>query len=180
VWSQIFLKIVFAKAGQVKGESTFAGFEDQINCQDRKWGMQGRDVPNKRGGPGETRRRIRMSPLKLSKRFDESSVKLLNCMNMRDRIVRARFSVAHRVQTSGGLREAFVLELEDGFIEDVDWDLSEEGKSMVVEETLQLRYSRIKVEYAPMNANGTFSNVKKTFATQVDDVLDLTDLFGGG
>jgi hypothetical protein len=31
-----------------------------------------------------------------------------------------------------------------------------------------------------MNANGTFSNVKKTFATQVDDVLDLTDLFGGG
>lgn len=176
--SQVFLKLVFARAGQIKGESEFAGFEDLIVCDRVTWSMEGRDVPVKSGPPGHTRRRVQMSPVNVTKRFDESSIKLLNGINARDKIVKARFSVAHRVSASGGLREAFALELESAFIEDVDWDLNEVGQSLVVIENLVIRYSRIKAEYAPMNANGTFSNAKKTFSTQVDDALDLTDIFG--
>jgi type VI secretion system Hcp family effector len=175
VSSQIFLKIVFANAGHVKGECTYRGFEDWIECNDLTWKVEGRDVKRK---SGTNHRRIKMDPLTIHKSFDDSSVKLLNCMKARDKIVRARFAVAHRVKTSDELREAFALELESGLIEEVDWDLAE-GRSLVtIGETLKLSYSRIKVEYAPMNANGSFSNVKKTFSTQVDDALDLGDLFG--
>lgn len=178
MWSQLFLKITFAKAGLVKGECTFAGFEDQINCLDFKWGMVGRDVPDKRGAPGKMKRRIKLTSITLSKRFDISSVKLLNAMNSRDKIVRARIAVAHRVGNSGAPREAFAVQLEDAYIEEIDLDLGEDGKSLVVEETLRIRYARIKLEYAPMKADGSFSNVKKTFSTDFDDDLNLSDLFG--
>lgn len=181
MWSQVFLKIKFARAGIVEGETTFAGFERQINCLDFKWDMSGKDVPAKRASTAnQFVRRISMSPVVVTKRFDESSIKLLNCMNSRDKFLWARLAVAHRVQTDGAAREAFAIQIENGFIEDIDLDLSEEGKSMVVEETLTLRYSTIRVDYVPMKSDGTFDKVKKTFVSEVEDDLDLSSLFGGG
>lgn len=175
-WSQIFLKITFDGGGLVKGESELVGYEDQIVLTDFDWSMSaGKDVV--KNGKAVARR-LNMESLTLSKRFDIASTELLSALRKRDRIKTARITVAQSyavsaVAASLGLRDAFAIEIQDGYLEDISLNMVADGKAMVLQEELSIRYSKIKVEVTPVNRDGTYSKVKSIFTADVRDSMDL-------
>lgn len=171
-WSQIFLKIEFRDAGEIKGESEFKGFEDQIVLLDFDWSMSVSQDVTKANGP--LVRKISVEPMKLAKRFDSASVKLLNCMRKRDPINKARITVAHRVNDNeDGLRQAFAVELSDARLESIDLDMSESGKSIILQEDIVVRYAKIKVQYYPVGEKGRYGGSSATTYTS-----SFTDAIG--
>lgn len=172
-WSQIFLDIEFKQAGPVKGESEFAGFEDQIVLLDFDWSMK----LNKQQGGTAPKRRVTLENLTIKKRFDSASVKLLNCLNNRDPIVKARVTVAHRVSdaTGGGdsLRKAFVLEVTKARLESISLDMTEDGKSTILQEDIDIRFTKLRIERYPMDESGRYSNKAMVYESEATDNLDM-------
>ena len=176
-WSQIFLKITFDGAGLVAGESETVGYEKQIVLADFDWEMSaGKDVLKGTGAGRTNTRRVNASELTLKKRFDSSSTTVMSAMSKRDRIKTARVTVAQSFAVEGGSvapRDAFVLEVENAYIEAIDLDLVPDGKAMVLQESITIRYSKLKIEVVPVNANGTYSKVRSTFISDVQDSMGL-------
>lgn len=178
-WSQIFLKISFEKAGLVEGESEFSGYEKQIVLLDFDWKMKAvDDVLKGKSVDRKAIRRINAEPMSLTKRFDISSTALCNAVAKRDLIKSARITVAQGFAVGagagGGLRDAFVVELTDAYLESVDLDMVADGKAMVLQEALSIRYSQIKVEVTPVDEKGLYvSNRKQTFIGSFKDGLSL-------
>lgn len=173
-WSQIFLKITFDGGGLVRGESELSGYEGQIVVNDFDWSMSaGKDVV-KNGK--SVARRLNMESLTISKRFDVSSTELMSALRKRDRVKTARVTVAQGFAVANGdmsLRDAFVVEIQDGYIEDISLNMVADGKAMVLQEELSIRYSKIKVEVTPMAPDGSYSKVKSTFMADVGDSVGL-------
>lgn len=175
-WSQIFLKIAFEKAGNVEGESEFAAYEKQIVLLDFDWSMDvASDVIKGVGANRQITRRLNAAPLTLTKRFDVSSTALCNAVATRDRIRSARITVAQSFAVEGAaqLRDAFSIEVSDAHIESIDLDMVSDGKAMVLQENLSIRYSKIKLEVTPVGRDGTYSKVKSTFIGDFKDSLAL-------
>lgn len=168
-WSQIFLKITFTKQSTITtGEAETAGYEGQIVLSDFDWSMSaGKDVAK---GAGVTRR-VNATEIKVAKRFDGSSTALMNAMKTRDKFVTARITVAQSFATDGGdARDAFVLEAKDGYIESIDLDLVADGKAMVLQEELVLRYTKLKIDVVPVSNKGTYTNTRSTFESDCESM----------
>lgn len=177
-WSQIFLKVSFEKAGNIDGECEIAAYEKQIVLLDFDWSLGvASDVIKGKGADRQITRRLDASPLKLSKRFDLSSTSLFNAMATRDRIKTARITVAQSfaIQGVATLRDAFVIEVQDAYLESIDLDMVSDGKAMVLQEDISIRYSKIKVEVTPVARDGSYSKVKSTFMADLKDSIDLTE-----
>lgn len=173
-WSQIFLDIEFKDAGPIKGECEFAGFENQIVLLDFDWSM---DLNEQQGA--SAKRRVTLKDLKIKKRFDSASVKLLNCLNSRDTIVKARITVAHRVSDSSGggdsLRRAFVLEVTKARLESISVDMTTQGKSTILQEDVVIRFTKIRIERYPMDELGRYSNKAMVYESEATDNLDMNE-----
>lgn len=173
-WSQIFLDIEFKDAGPIKGECEFAGFEKQITLLDFDWGM----TLQQNLQPGsDAKRRIALNDLKIKKRFDSSSVKLLNCLNARDTIIKARITIAHRVADVGdkSLRRAFVLEVSKARLESIDLDMTEDGNATILQEDVTIRYSKVRVERYAIDDSGRYSNKAMVYESAVYDNLEMNE-----
>ncbi|RRS06135.1 hypothetical protein EIP75_00595 [Aquabacterium soli] len=179
-WSQIFLKMSIEglDASNI-GESETAGYVGQIILSDFDWSMTGKDVIKGVGAGRTVTRRVEADVLSLKKRFDSSSVTLMTAMRERKRITTAKVTVAHGFGTGAGaggsqgdMRDAFTLEVQGGFIENIDVALVADGKAMVLQEELSIRYSSLKIEVFEVNPNGSFSTKRSTFLTEVDG-MDL-------
>lgn len=168
-WSQIFLKINFTKQALIKsGEAETTGYEGQIVLSDFDWGMKaGKDVAKGSG----VARRVNAEEIKITKRFDGSSTALMNAMKVRDKFTYARITVAQSFATEGGdARDAFVLEAKDGYIESIDLDLVADGKAMVLQEEIVLRYSKLKIDVIPVSNIGTYTNTRSTFESDCESM----------
>jgi type VI secretion system Hcp family effector len=174
-WSQIFLDIEFKQAGPIKGESEFAGFEDQIVLLDFDWSMR----LNKQQGGAAAKRRVTLADLTIKKRFDSASVKLLNCLNNRDPIVKARITVAHRIaDASGGgdsMRRAFVLEVTKARLESISLDMTEDGKSTILQEDVEIRFTKVRIERYPLDESGKYSNKAMVYESEATDNLEMNE-----
>lgn len=173
-WSQIFLNVEFAKNGKLTGESEFEGFEGQIVLLDFDWSLGvNQDVPQKNADPI---RKPAFAPLSLTKRFDASSIKLMSCLQSRDPIVKARITVAHRVNdTEGTLRQAFAIEVEKARLESVTLNMNSMGNSIILQEDISIRYSKIKVEQYAIGADGRYKSTAKIYRSQFQDAIDLNE-----
>lgn len=169
-WSQLFLDIEFKSAGKVLGESEYTGFEQQIVLLDFDWDMK---VDHEVKNGASVKRTVAMHPIKITKRFDASSIKLLNCLKERDPIERGRITVAHRVGDAVAPRKAFVLEFRKGRLETIDLDMTSEGKSMILQEDIEIRYSQMKIEVYTLNPDGTYGTSAKTFEPSSRNNLDM-------
>lgn len=172
-WSHIFLDIEFKQAGPIKGECEFVGFENQIVLLDFDWSMQ---LNPQQGRTAQ--RRVTMADVKIKKRFDSSSVKLLNCLNSRDPIVKARITVAHRVEASGGgggLRKAFVLEAQKARLESISLDMTDEGKSTILQEDVDIRFTKLRIERYGLDDKGNYSTRAMVYESEATDNLDMNE-----
>lgn len=173
-WSQIFLDIEFAKAGRIEGECEFAGFEKQIVLMDFDWSM---DLALQQGK--EAKRRVTLKNIDIKKRFDSASVKLLNCLNARDEIVKAKITVAHRVSESavtGGqmsLRRSFVLIATKARLNDISIDMATDGKSTVLMEKFEICFTKIRIERYGTDEKGRYNNVAQVYESLATDNLAM-------
>jgi|GEM_PF-4768794 type VI secretion system Hcp family effector len=170
-WSQIFLKISIDGLGTDGiGESEVAGYEGQIILADFDWSMKGHDVIKGTGASRTVTRRVNSETVSVTKRFDASSVTLMTAMRERKRVKSAAITVAHGFasgKADGGLRNAFILELLDGYIEEIDLDLVSDGKAMVLQEELTIRYSKLNIKVFEVDANGRYTPKCSTFQCDV-------------
>ena len=170
-WSQIFLKISINDVDTDGiGESEVAGYEGQIILADFDWSMKGRDVIKGTGASRTVIRRVNSETVSVTKRFDAASVTLMTAMRERKRVKSAAITVAHGFASSkadGGLRNAFILELLDDYIEKIDLDLVSDGKAMVLQEELTIRYSKLNIKVFEVDVNGRYTPKCSTFQCDV-------------
>jgi type VI protein secretion system component Hcp len=172
--SQIFLDIKFEKAGTIHGECEFAGFENQIPLLEFGWAMQ-----LKASQQRDSKQSVSLANVSIKKRFDDSSVKLMNCLNMRDTILKARITVAHTVHTSadaaGSMRKAFVLEMENARLESIDLGMTDAGDSVILEEDIVVCFTRVRIERYVVESDGNFSNKALVYTSQATDNLNMNE-----
>jgi type VI secretion system Hcp family effector len=170
-WSQIYLDIKFKKAGQIRGECEYAGFEDQIVLFDFDWSMGvAQDVRKKNADP---QRKASFEPLRLTKRFDSSSIPLYSCMTARDTIESACITVAHAMGNDAGgkLRRAFEIKVIGARMESMTLKMSNQGKSIVVQEDILVRYSKIYFKRYTLGPDGQYGTSAKTYDSRA--ILDV-------
>ncbi len=172
--SQIFLDIKFEKAGTIHGECAFAGFENQIPLLEFGWAMQ-----LKASQQRDNKRSVSLANVSLKKRFDDASVKLMNCLNARDAILSARITVAHRAHSSSegadNMRKAFVLQMEDARLESIDLGMTDSGDSVILEEDIVICFTKIRIERYALESNGNFSNKALVYASQATNNLEMNE-----
>ncbi len=169
-WGQIFLDIEFDSRRRVVGESEFGGFQGQIVLLDFGWKLaKSQDV--KKDASGKVNRTVTAEPMSFSKRFDQSSLALMDALKCRDHVKHATITVAHRLPGEGTasraatqeLRKAYVLRFSDASLESVGTDMKADGNSMVLQEDWSLRYKMVRFERYARKEDGSYSNVASTY-----------------
>lgn len=168
-----FLSIDFAAgrfgAGALKGESVASRFEDQIEIEDFRWGMNVKG--NRKQAPGRTNpaANVAHKPLVLSAYFDTATTALIKHMKERTRFNMARLTVSHPASAPDDAAQLDVMEIElhHGFVEKVGVAASESGKSGSVKVTYELSYKSIDLDYYPAVRNRDRREKRTTFSATV-------------
>src|SRR5437660_7930154 len=106
-----FLKLEFVNAGNVKGEATATGHEDEIQIDSFSWGET--NIGTFGGGTGGGAGKVNMQDLTCSKRMDKASSILSQSCATGDHMKTAILSC----RKAGGTQEDFLtITLEEGFV----------------------------------------------------------------
>jgi type VI protein secretion system component Hcp len=165
-WSQIYLNIKFESGPPIKGECEYGGYENQIVLLDFDFDIDsGQDVLQK---GGNRIRRATFSPLKLTKRFDSASIPIFTRLAARDKVEWACITVAHAVGNVSGqaLRKALEVNVFDARMESVTLNMTSQGNSIILQEDILLKYSKIRVKRYPMKEDSKYSTVASTYESQ--------------
>ncbi|MBQ0930377.1 type VI secretion system tube protein Hcp [Ideonella sp. 4Y16] len=158
-----YLDITFEKAGQLRGESTVAGFKHQIEIDGWKWGMSVQEVRaevSQRDGSG-----VKFETLDLSGYFDTATINLLKALRHRDKFTKARLSMIHAVQPKDRPRELLTIEARNGYVEDLQLDINS-GKVAQIKCSLKLSYALIGVDYYPTTKRRDEHSGRLTFSAE--------------
>lgn len=145
----IFLSIVTAKAGLLKGESTDPAHTGEIGIDDWSWGMAS---PFESSGFAATGR-VQIKPVSFTKRVDLSSTGLMSALRSNDTVKKAVLTM----RKSGGVKPVnyFVITLENGRVlsYDVESRRDEHGVPALFE-VVRLGFTRITIDYRAQDAKG--------------------------
>jgi len=158
----IFLKICNDETGKgdplIKGESNAAGFEDQIEIEAVEWrfGLPGYPA-------GGERAQLEFKELTLEKHIDASTCTLLDWAKTKkrankpkDEIKRMTITYVDMVVAADGKSSAVpVVEfmVYGCYLQNIDLNVSDSGKSVALKETLEVSYQKIDVVYHPLGAD---------------------------
>lgn len=159
-----YLDITFEKAGQLRGESTVAGFKNQIEIDSWKWGLSVQEVRpdvSQRDGSG-----VKFETLDVSGYFDTATINLLKALRHRDKFTKARLAMIHAVQPKDRPQELLTIEARNGYVEDLQLDISS-GKVAQIKCSLKLSYSNIGVDYHPPTKRRDAHSGRLTFTAEV-------------
>jgi type VI secretion system secreted protein Hcp len=145
--SDMFLKAVGQRSGEISGEANDKQYLNQIDVVDWNWGMTS---PSAVGGT-RTGRTL-LGELKLVKRADKASTSLMAVMKNNELLTSAVLSVR---KAGGTPMPYFVMTLSQariiGF--ELQSDISPEG-APVLTEHLSLTYKSISIEYSLQSDKG--------------------------
>jgi type VI protein secretion system component Hcp len=155
--SNIFLQLITA-TGPVLGEGLLDGWEGSIELRDFSWGMHAVRDTAKVGrfsgaallsalGVG-TPISVKMEPLKFTKRFDTASSQIHICLDNHLPVVSASITVLH-IKHKGRVmhQPGFVLLATNGFFQEVELSLQDDGRQVELVETVKLNFKNIVVTY---------------------------------
>jgi type VI secretion system secreted protein Hcp len=145
--SDMFLKAVGQRSGEIVGESTDKEHANQIDVVDWTWGMT---APSAVGGT-RTGRTL-LGELKLVKRTDKASTALMSVMRNNEILSSAVLSVR---KAGGTALPYFVMKLNDARVNafNVQSEISADG-APVLTEHLSLAYKSISIEYTVQTSKG--------------------------
>jgi hypothetical protein len=160
-WSNIFLQLITG-AGPVLGEGLLQGWETSIELESFSWGCDyehhhGVEKSGGLGGAisgavagalGLSGKNMKMSPLKMTKRFDIASSQIHFCIDRDLPVLSASITVLNIKHGGRAIHEpGFTLLATDGFFRQVDLTLSPSGNAVEVKEEITLEFKSIVVSY---------------------------------
>lgn len=159
-WSNIFLQLVTG-AGPVVGEGLLEGWQMSIELESFEWGCEYKPShdPASKGGLGGlagaaagalglTGKNIKLSPLKMTKRFDIASSQIHFCIDRDLPVISASITVLNIKQGGRAIHEpGFTLLATDGYFRDVALTMSPSGHAVEVKEVITLEFKSIVVTY---------------------------------
>jgi len=159
-WSNIFLQLITG-AGPVLGEGLLEGWETSIELESFEWGCEyersheaassglGGLTGAISGALGLSGKNIKMSPLKMTKRFDIASSQIHFCIDRNLPVLSASITVLNIKQGGRAIHEpGFTLLATDGYFRDVDLTMTPtSGNAVEVKEVITLEFKSIVVTY---------------------------------
>jgi type VI secretion system secreted protein Hcp len=139
---------VFAKIGDVKGESQDDRHKDEIEVQSWSWGMSHQSL--QAVGSGATTGRASFADLAFTHRLDKASPLLMKACatgdHFREAIITAR-------KSGGGQREFLIIKMSDVTITSVA--PSGTADNPAVMESVSLQFAKVDLEYKAQNPDGS-------------------------
>ena len=137
---------IFAKVGDIKGESKDNKHKDEIDVLSWTWGVSQTPVFAFGGGGGAGK--AEFQPLVFVHRIDKASPLLMKACATGQHLPTATITVR---KAGGGQQEYIVIKLTDVLVTGVSLSMTEDENSEVVE----LRFGKVDYEYKPQKPNGT-------------------------
>jgi type VI secretion system secreted protein Hcp len=136
---------IFAKIGDIKGESFDDKHKDEIEVLSWSWGVtNGAKITKSGGGSG----RAKFQDLSFTHKIDKASPRLLKGCATGEHLKEA--TITHR-KAGKGQQEFLVIKMNDVIITAVsDSDSADDGL-----ETVSLAFAKVNLEYRPQKADGS-------------------------
>lgn len=142
----MFLKITTARQGTIKGESTDAKHDGEIDVLAWSWGM---NVKNSLSTIGTGR--ATMNELHVHKSADSASTALMAALRSNELIKKAVLTVRKAGKSQ---HEYFKITIEDGRITNMDVATADDEPVPRIAEKLSFSYQKISIEYVPQGPDG--------------------------
>ncbi|HEX3620165.1 MAG TPA: type VI secretion system tube protein Hcp [Candidatus Udaeobacter sp.] len=138
---------IFAKLGDIKGESVDAKHKDEIEVLSFSWGLTNSGATTAGGGGGAGK--ATFQDLSIIHKIDKASPLLMQACATGAHLKEA--TITHR-KAGKDQQDYLIIKMNDIIITGVtDGDASGQGGS----ETISLAFAKIDLEYKPQNADGS-------------------------
>jgi type VI secretion system secreted protein Hcp len=139
---------IFAKIGDIKGESLDSKHKDEIEVLSFSWGVTNTFTAQSGGGGGSGK--ATFQDLSLVHKIDKASPLLMRACAIGEHLKEA--TITHR-KAGKDQQDYLIVKMNDVIITGVtDADASGQGGS----ETVSLAFAKIDLEYKPQKADGSF------------------------
>ena len=137
---------IFAKIGDIKGESLDAKHKDEIEVLSWSWGVSNARPPGTGGGAGAGKASFR--DLSFTHNIDKASPLLMRGCATGQHLKEA--TITHR-KAGKGQQEFLVIKMNDVIVTSVNSGDSENAHV----ETVSLAFAKVDLEYRPQKADGS-------------------------
>ena len=139
---------IFAKLGDIKGESLDSKHKDEIEVLSWSWGVTNAATPAGTGG-GAGAGKAKFQDFSFTHKIDKASPVLMQACATGVHLKEA--TITHR-KAGKGQQEFLIIKMNDVIVTALmDGDSSEGGSS----ETVSLAFAKVDVEYKPQKADGS-------------------------
>ena len=138
---------IFAKIGDIKGESIDAKHKDEVEVLSWSWGVQqsGSITQGSGGGAGKAN----FNDFNFTHRVDKSSPILMRACATGEHIKDATITVR---KAGKGQQEFLIIKMNDVLITSVNLSAAEKG---VTAENVAMQFAKVDLEYKPQKADGS-------------------------
>ena len=140
---------IFAKLGDIKGESIDAKHKDEIEVLSFSWGVTNSAPAGAGGGSGAGK--ATFQDLSIVHRIDQASPQLLLSCATGKHLPEA--TITHR-KAGKGQEEYLIFKLNDVIITGVTHNRND-GEPGTTSETVTLAFAKVAIEYKPQKADGS-------------------------
>jgi type VI secretion system secreted protein Hcp len=137
---------IFAKLGDIKGESIDDKHKDEIEVLSWSWGVS--NAGEMRGGSGGGEGKASFHDLSFTHKIDKASPVLMQACATGVHLKDA--TITHR-KAGKGQQEFLVIKMSDVIITSVTHSDSDEGRS----ESVSMAFAKVDLQYKPQKADGS-------------------------
>ena len=137
---------IFAKLGDIKGESIDDKHKDEIEVLSWSWGVS--NAGEMRGGSGGGEGKASFHDLSFTHKIDKASPALMQACATGVHLKDA--TITHR-KAGKGQQEFLVIKMNDVIITSVTHSDSDEGRS----ESVSMAFAKVDLQYKPQKADGS-------------------------
>ena len=139
---------IFAKIGDIKGESLDSKHKDEVEVLSWSWGVSQSGSISHGGGGGEGK--ASFNDFNFTHRIDRATPSLLTACATGNHIKEATITVR---KAGKGQQEFLIIKMNDIIITSVNPSGSGEGASTA--ESVALQFAKVALEYKPQKADGS-------------------------
>jgi len=139
---------IFAKIGDIKGESLDSKHKDEIEVLSWSWGVQQSGTMARGGGGGEGK--ASFNDFNFTHHVDKASPVLMKACATGDHIKEATITIR---KAGKGQQEFLIIKMTDVLVTSVN--PSGSGDSAATAESIALQCSKVDLEYKPQKADGS-------------------------
>jgi type VI secretion system secreted protein Hcp len=141
---------IFAKIGDIKGESLDAKHKDEVEVLSWSWGVSQSGSGSPGGGGGQSRGKASFNDLNFTHHVDRASPVLLSACATGNHIKDATITVR---KAGKGQQEFLIIKMSDVIITSVN--PSGSGDTAATAESVALQFAKVELEYKPQKADGS-------------------------